>query len=217
MRIRFTLLAEGSSDRALVPIARWVFCQVLPANVPVEGVFADLSRLRAPPRSLADRVTRALEFHPCDILLVHRDADRPDPAPRYDEIQAACNIALGESLSPYVAVVPIRETEAWLLFNENAIRRAAGNPNGQVALDLPSLHDCEGVANPKFILLDSLKRASELRGRRLKAFRPDQARVLLADQIDDFSPLRELRAFQRSERDVGLIISTLTAADRAID
>jgi hypothetical protein len=116
-------------------------------------------------------------------------------------------------VTPYIAVVPIRETEAWLLFNEEAIRRAAGNPNGQIALDLPGLHECEGIADPKSILLDTLKRASELRGRRLKAFRPEQARTLLADQIDDFSPLRGLEAFQQFERDVSLVVSSLTQPD----
>ena len=90
--------------------------------------------------------------------------------------------------------------EAWLLFDAAAIRRAAGNPNGDTPLDLPELSRVEGLPNPKDILHTLLREASGLRGRRLKNLRVPVRRV--ADLIEDFAPLRRLSAFQRLEQDV---------------
>ena len=209
MPINFTLLAEGGSDRSLIPIARWLFEQLLPEHTPVRGEFADLSRLPSPPGPLSERIRCAVDLYPCDVLLVHRDADCRDPCPRFAEIGEAYGEADVEGT--LVCVVPIRETEAWLLFDETAIRRAAGNPNGTVPLSLP-FGSAEGIANPKQVLLDSLQTASELSGRRLKRFRAGEARWKLANLIDDFEPLRGLAAFQRFEADVVQFIDEVGAA-----
>lgn len=194
-----------------MPIGQWLFEQHVPRNVPVRGEFADLARLPRPPRTLADRIRCAVDLYPCDVLLVHRDADGPDSRPRFVEI---CD-AHGDSgvEGAFVCVVPVRETEAWLLFDEGAIRRAAGNPNGRVSLSLPSTN-IEAVADPKQILLDALRTASELRGRRLKRFRAERARSTLANLIEDFEPLRELDAFQRFEEDVLTLIHETGVATR---
>ena len=40
---------------------------------------------------------------------------------------------------PAVLVIPIRMMEAWLLFEEQCIRQAAGCPRGKVPLGLPKL------------------------------------------------------------------------------
>jgi hypothetical protein len=84
-------------------------------------------------------------------------------------------------------------TEAWFLFDEPAIRRAAGCPNGDMDLRLPPLKSVESMPDPKALLLETLRTASNLSGRRLKKFEPDRLR--LANLIDDFSPLRALQAF----------------------
>lgn len=209
MPLRFTLLTEGGSDRSLIPIARWLFEQLLPEHTPVRGEFADVSRLPSPPGSLSERIRYAVDLYPCDVLLVHRDADSQDAQPRFAEIREAYGEADVEST--LVCVVPIRETEAWLLFDETAIRRAAGNPNGTVPLSLPS-GNVERIANPKGLLLDSLRTASELTGRRRKRFRAGEARWKLANQIDSFEPLRKLAAFRRFEADVGRFIEDIDAA-----
>ena len=92
--------------------------------------------------------------------------------------------------------------EAWLLIDQSAIRRAAGNPNGTVDLVLPPIGQLESITDPKECLYDLLKAACELGGRRLKKFKPFRLVRLIAENISDFSPLRQPSAFRRLETDV---------------
>jgi len=97
-------------------------------------------------------------------------------------------------------VIPVQMTEAWLLFDEVALRHAAGNPNGKNPLKLPELSKIEQIPNPKEILFQILREASELTARRLKKFNLAGARIRITELIDDFSPLLALRAFQALEK-----------------
>ena len=92
--------------------------------------------------------------------------------------------------------------EAWLLFNEQAIRQAAGNPNGKEKLNLPPLKSLEKLPDPKETLHQTLRDACGLSGRRLKKFSTHQAAHHVANYIDDFTPLLQLSAFQQLEQDV---------------
>jgi hypothetical protein len=92
--------------------------------------------------------------------------------------------------------------EAWLLFDETAIRRAAGNPNGTMPLGLPRLAKTEQIPDPKAILFKAIREASGLSGRRLKKLKVSVCRTRLAELICDFSPLRQLPAFARLESDL---------------
>jgi hypothetical protein len=103
-----------------------------------------------------------------------------------------------------IPVVPVRETEAWLLCDEMAIRSGARNPNGRVHLALPRPNRVESIADPKRLLTDLLRTASELRGRHLDRLVIDP--VAVAVRITDFSPLRQLPAFQAFEEDVRQVI-----------
>ena len=85
--------------------------------------------------------------------------------------------------------------EAWLLFDERAIRQAAGNPNGTAPLNLPPLNKVEDRPDPKSELWAALQIASELKGRRLKKFNSAQAFWRIVDFLEDFSPLRQLPAY----------------------
>jgi hypothetical protein len=93
--------------------------------------------------------------------------------------------------------------EAWLLFDEPAIREAAGNPNGRSELDMPRLDRLEALPDAKALLHEILRSASGLVGRRGRQFRVRAAVHRLADIIDNFGPLRSLPAFRELERDVG--------------
>ena len=97
-------------------------------------------------------------------------------------------------------------SEAWLLFDEPAIRRAAGNPNGKVTLDMPRLATLEYIPDPKERLYNLLTEASEYSGRRLKSFKPDFKSRLVAQHLDDFSPLRQLSALRKLEADLLRIV-----------
>src|SRR5690606_40429727 len=59
-------------------------------------------------------------------LFVHRDADARDPTERLTEIDQAFKLIKSP---PYVRVVPVQETEAWLLVDESAIREHLGIPS----------------------------------------------------------------------------------------
>ena len=102
----------------------------------------------------------------------------------------------------YICVIPIRMTEAWLLFDENAIRKAVGNPNGRERIALPPLGQLEDLPNSKEVLFDILIGASGLRSRQRKRFKPEHHRHLIAREIRNFRPLLALSAFRRLDEDI---------------
>ncbi len=203
-KIDYTLVGDGNSDKCLIRVLEWSLRRFF-KDVPINGKWADLSRSRDCPRSLLERIHSAIKHYQPDLLFIHRDAEAQDSQLRFDEISAAISelqrcqprIAL-----PHICVVPIRMTEAWLLFDEMALRKAAGNPNGHVSIDLPPIKMLESIPNPKQILFNLLTEASELRGRHKKMFKPDKHRFLITDNIDDFSPLMALGAFRRLQEDI---------------
>jgi hypothetical protein len=98
-------------------------------------------------------------------------------------------------------------TEAWLLFDEGAIRTASGNPNGKEPLGLPRLGEAELLPDPKEALRSLLRQSCGMAGRRLRSFQPRPARI--AELIDDFSPLRGLPSYRRLEAQLGAVLERL--------
>jgi hypothetical protein len=205
--LRYTLLGDGSSDRRLLPVITWVLQQH--TTVPIAPSWANFGFLRERPCTLRDRAIAALEYYAAPPLLIHRDAEAETREQRIAEIAQAVR---GLGIPDYVCVIPVRMQEAWLLFDESAIRQAAGNPNGRQPLSLPSLHRVELVPNPKEVLFQALRDASELGARRLAAFNPAQAAHRVAELIDDYSPLRQLAAFATLEGDLRAAIARLMTA-----
>ncbi|HEY3763177.1 MAG TPA: hypothetical protein VGN23_15635 [Verrucomicrobiae bacterium] len=200
--LKHTLICDGPTDVNLIPIINWTLTQVAGVDL-VEGIRAEFWRLPCAPDSLQGRICKAIDLFPCDVLFIHRDAEKESLEMREAEIRAAvANASASGSKLPAVAIVPIRMTEAWLLFNESAIRKAAGNPNGQIALNLPPLNKLESRPDPKKDLQRVLKNASELQGRRLKKFNLKQAFWRISDYLDDFTPLRQLSAYSAFENAV---------------
>ncbi len=153
----------------------------------------------------APRIKQSLDLYPCDLLFVHRDAENRPYVKRKAEINNA--IALSRPAhNIFVCVVPVRMLEAWLLIDEAALRRASGNPNGQVPLDLPDPTRLERCSDPKSLLHQLMRAASELRGRRLQNLRVGRRVEQVSDYIDDFSALRNLPAFQYLESDIEEIV-----------
>lgn len=202
--IRYTLVTDGSSDAVLTNHLSWLLREH--AHCALVARWADLSRLRRPPRGLSARIAEAVALYPCDLLFVHRDAEREPLGTRIAEIQSALASLPGLSPIPAVCVVPVRMLEAWLLFDEHAIRLASGNPNGHVNLALPHHAHVDALPDPKRVLQDALVTASDLSGRRRKSVATAQAVRRLGDSITDFSPLRVLPAFRRLEREVSDIV-----------
>jgi hypothetical protein len=192
-RFAATLIAEGSSDQALVPLVEFV----LDAHCDVPHVTTFAGDL--PSGSLHERIERALTLYPCHLLFVHRDADREGVALREDEIRAA---ALRARAPATVCVIPVRMTEAWLLADHVAIRRAAGNTSGMANLGIPPTARLEAHADPKGVLFAALEKASGLGPHRLRRFDRYQARRQVSGFMDDPSVLRALPSFSHFESQV---------------
>jgi len=208
--LTYTLITDGSSDRALEPILTWLLRQFLKENVTVQSEWADLRRIPNSPKKLHDKIVVALDMYsPCNILFIHRDAERDPLEKRVQEIRVAERIVANSlkadiPLPPIVCVIPIRMIESWLLFDEVAIREATGNRNGKQELDLPKLVEIEKIADSKARLHEIFKKADFPSRRGKKPNIPSNAR--LAARIDNFEPLRNLSAFQELEKELKITL-----------
>ena len=199
--IHFTLFADGSTDRTLLPLLHWLVRETHGPDTVAHEFFsrpqfhADLS--------FTERLQTALDLAPCDILFVHRDAENQASQLRYNEIaEAVASLNIRFATIPHVCVVPVRMTEAWLLADESAIRQAAGRPKSIEPLDLPKLSRIDTNPDPKKTLYELLREASGKKGRRRASFDVREAAALVPEFIDSFAPLRHLDAFARLEADL---------------
>lgn len=204
---RYTLIADGPSDRCLLPIVDWVLSGT-PAASGVARQVADFRHLMEPPTGLVARIRLSFEQYPCDLLFVHRDAEAERRETRVEEIRAASEAA---AVSEYVPVVPVRMTEAWLLIDEHAIRLSADNPNGTNPLPLPTIGNLEAIPDPKRVLHECLLAACELGRRRREQFRKRISERVqrVASVISDFRPLEQLSAFRAFRSETNLAVARI--------
>ena len=204
--LRSTLLAEGNTDEALCFILTWLLVWHAQHWDVDKTRLVEAEKLDdIPKKYLAARMRRAYNLYPCEILFVHRDADSSDPKSRHAEIERAYQ-KVQTQISTCIAVVPVQETEAWLLFNEEAIRQAAGNPKGQAPLDLPTMKGIEKLRDPKERLYAILKKASMYHDKLPRDFNPIQRAKRIVDDRTDFAPLRALTAFRNLEQAIKAIV-----------
>ena len=207
--LRYTLLSDGSSDRALMPILTWLLREH-GVRCAIQAEWADLGRLRRTKKQfkLPERIEWTLELYPCDVLFVHRDAEKEPHDNRIVEIREAVEQVQQWQIDTTICVVPVRMLEAWLLFDQSALRYAAGNPKGKQRLKLPPLNKVEKLPDPKESLYELLRQASGLSGRRRKKLSVRAGVHRVAQTISDFTPLRALPAFQALEREVQRYLKT---------
>jgi hypothetical protein len=182
----------------LMPIIEWLLYQYCP-EIEIESSWADLGRLPQPPKTLPEKIEVTLDLYPCDLLFVHRDAENESYEIRHAEIHRVLD---GLDEFPAVCVIPVRMMEAWFLFDELAIRKAAGNPHGRNSLNLPTIDSVENLPDPKNTLFNLIKDSSGKSGVRLKKLNLHQCAFRVSQSIDDFSPLRFINAFQLLEREL---------------
>lgn len=206
MNINFVLVAEGASDYALVAHLE-ALCSHCGA-IEVTGIAFEVERLPASVgRSVVDKLAAAQRAEPsANLFFVHRDADSRDSSSRHQEIEEAVKAC--QLVADWVAVVPIQETEAWLLLNEAEIRRVARKPKGNVRLDLPRPQQVENIANPKERLQAILIDASESSGRRLEKIKHDfsNQRAFLIRRLPVDGPLSYVPSWTRMRDDIQRII-----------
>jgi hypothetical protein len=191
-----TLTGEGVSDEWLLRPIAWLISRTA-VDLDVRTHFCT----RGDGADVASRIAFARAKYPSDICFVHRDGDRAGLEARRIEIEGARVEGMeGQILVP---CVPVVTSEAWLLLDERALRRAAGNPSGAAPLGLPAARDVETVKDPKALLRRAMEAASELgRNRRRRLVRDSSDwHSLIADNIDSFQGHRRLDAFDRFAAD----------------
>ena len=180
-QITYTVVADGGTDRLLVPIIEWALHRLDPDVDILEPEFEK-------------RIGSVSEFfgsyrRTTMLVFAHRDAESSRFEDRLSEF--------AEVAEDVVPVVPVRMSEAWLLIDGSAIARAADSTE---PVSVPSLNKLEQIADPKTELEQLLlKAAGSPTGRRGKTFKRSmtERRVNLALLIKDYSPLENLDAFRR--------------------
>ena len=163
---------------------------------------------RALPKALPTKYVPGWTFFRATCCFVHRDSDEEAPDKRRAEIEAAM-AGIRNRRTPFVCVIPVREMEAWFLFNEQAIRDFFGNPDGRANLNLPKLNRIEETGRPKERLNAAFEAAGKAKGRRKKSSDTTASLVAFARGITDFAPLRRLPAFSRLEADIRAVLAVL--------
>lgn len=210
LQVSFLLIGEGSADAALVSHLEEL-CLRCGADE-VSGVAPDLALLPKVGHRVVEKLRAGLQLEPAvDLVFLHRDSDHLDANPRRGEIMSALQET--QPHPPGIPLVPVQETEAWLILDEAQIRLAADNPNGRADLEIPRPEEVESIAQPKELLFNLLRVASELTGRRLRRFErtlPRRKRRLVEELRCD-GPVSRVAAWQRLRADVEEVLSNLVS------
>jgi hypothetical protein len=106
-----------------MPVLDWLL-RINGVVCAINGQWAELRWLRLPPTGLAARISKSVALYPCELLFIHRDAEAEPHQSREEEITRAVNEATFDfgHRPRWVCIIPVRMREAWLLFDEPAIR-----------------------------------------------------------------------------------------------
>ena len=182
-QLTWSIVADGGTDRLLVPVIQWAIHRVDPDVEILEPEF----RKR---RGSIDDFLRIYDPSAM-VIFVHRDSETSTLQERLKEFDRVTRPNV-------VPVIPVQMSEAWILFDGPAVAKAAGSPAAEVPV--PGIAEIERIANPKERLNELLFRAAgSPGGRRGRNFRRSIAnrRVSVAEYIADYSPLENVPAFRR--------------------
>ena len=194
--VSFAFLCEGSSDTGLIAHLETLLMHF--GAQEVTGM-PDTRKGTIPAR-LRQLLTEATGAG-INMVFIHRDSDGPDREGREREIRRG--VEESGFPHPFIPVIPVQETEAWLLLDEQAIRDVVAS-KGKQPLGLPKPNAIEGTRKPKEILQKALLAASETSGRRLKKDKNsfNHHRRVLLQRLDPLGAVRDLPSWQRLERDI---------------
>lgn len=181
-QLAWSIVADGGTDLLLVPVIQWAVHRLDPGVEILEPEFR--KRQGSVVEFLATYSTGAM------LVLVHRDSENFTLDERRREFETV-------ERQDFVPVVPVRMSEAWLLFDGPAIAKAAGSPTSQVPV--PGVAQIENIPDPKGLLDELLFRAAGApTGRHGRRFMRDivRRRVSVAEYITDYSPLENVPAFR---------------------
>lgn len=143
------------------------------------------------------------------VLFVHADGAN-DPARARAQQADPALARLQEEFGPCglgVAVVPVRETEAWAIADGEALRQVLGTTLADGDLGLPTAaHQVEGVTDPKKTLNDAFHATRPSGSRRARGVSPYLS--ALGEQIS-LDRLRRLEAFVAFETELKSVLQAL--------
>lgn len=194
-QLSFALVREGPSDDGLAVLIRKVLqAAVRDAGVSVVG--DPLSYGTAPKdqvRKVMDEAARP------ELLFVHKDADSRDHGHILGVIEDAAQLYADPRC--VVPVIPVQETEAWAMVDEELIMDVVGSREGHSRddLGLPSVGKIEDTACPKEVLLEALMRATKDSARERKRTRKrfGSLRLSIFENLEIDGPLSQLPSWQR--------------------
>jgi hypothetical protein len=211
----FTLWAEGPSDTCLGPLLRWMLLQ---SGVDAEfNPDTDFCSGVKDHRSIIRFFER--ENYWSDLLFIHRDADSSRTEAiqeRDDEITEKIKEVRQEypNLPSHIVVIPVQETEAWLLASEKALRSVTGNTKDGVVL--PGKSKLESIGDPAVRLCSVLRELGQSIGENKKV---TWLWVKIMDAIGSVEPekygvLRGIPSFDRLESAVKKVVDEENLRER---
>ena len=144
----------------------------------------------------------------CNLIVVHTDGNGDPDGARAERIEPWFGSwPLSEARTALVPVVPVRETEAWMLADIDAIQRLLGTKQDASDLGLPTrVRGVEQIADPKSTLKTILDRALGVRRARKVGVRPLYGALGAETSIDK---LRMVPAFARFESEFHATLAAL--------
>jgi len=156
------LYAEGPTDyQFLTPLLPRLCAHLCATESPARVDVGEVVPLNHPDavrdRPRDERIVAAAAMHDgaWNIVFVHADGAGDPAKARAEAVQPALDAlqARFPGAAPGVAVVPVRETEAWLLVDGDALRSAFGVNLSDSQLGLPNpRHLAESCIDPKALL-----------------------------------------------------------------
>lgn len=214
------LYAEGpTDDRFLIPLLPRLCAHLCAseASAPVDvGEVVPLNHPAAvQDRPRHERVVAAAAMHEgaWSIVFVHADGAGDPEKARAEAVQPALDAlrARFPGAAPGVGVVPVRETEAWLLVDGDALRNAFGVNMTDDELGLPRpRHLAESCLDPKAVLEAAFMATGPTGQRKRKGASPMLNALGEQVSLDCLSHLPSFRRLTEDLRAVLIQIGVLT-------
>lgn len=209
MSLKCLILGEGPTDLFIQQVTKIVIQHLCP-NLEFEFATTDDSIFCSASGPLEEQVAQAIAIHEdIGLMLIHRDADsnqRTNIEARRQEIQSA---AERNGVNPFVCVVPVKETEAWMLADKDALLRAVDLKD--LPVDARELYPKDPESSDaKKKLKEILKACRKAAGWKPRHYRISDDLRRIGDELkpDCVSKLNRLASFQRFQEDLNDAINS---------
>lgn len=203
-KIGLALYCEGNSDEYVLPI----LLQRTSRHIIIEGGGSDLNippvkRIEVPKSGQGDDILAAAikaGTEGYDILFVHKDADDPGSEKvRKNHIEPGLrkvHETTKKVCKNVVPVIPIRETEAWMLADIKILQDILSINMDIKELGLPTRPVLvEKIADPKHVLQETIRKSLEHKSRRHRKINIEAVYTRLAQEVHlDF--LKQVPAYK---------------------